>query len=64
MIMAWICFITLKRILANESTCFKRFFKSMEDVAEMKLMRSVLMYLIGNPYQAPDDEIMTFFSGL
>lgn len=64
MIMAWICFITLKRILANESTCFKRLFKSMECVAEMRLMRSVLMYLIDNPYRAADNEIMTFFSGL
>ncbi len=36
----------------------------MECVAEMRLMRSVLMYLIDNPYRAADNEIMTFFSGL
>lgn len=53
-----------KNVMSNKDIRFKRLFKSMEGVAEMKLMRSVLMYLIDNPYRAADNEIMTFFSGL
>lgn len=53
-----------KNVMSNKDVRFKRLFKSMKDTGEMKLIRSVLTYIISNPYQVSDKDILNIFSGL
>lgn len=50
-----------KNVMSNKDVRFKRLFKSMKDVGEMKLLESVLSYLVSTTYNADDDTIMSFF---
>lgn len=50
-----------KNVMSNKDIRFKRLFKSMKDVGEMKLLESVLTYLVSTTYNANDDEIISFF---
>jgi hypothetical protein len=53
-----------KNVMSNKDIRFKRLFKSLEDVGEMKLMKSLLSYLANNTYQSSDSEIATIFERL
>lgn len=50
--------------MSNKDARFKRLFKSMRDVGEMKLFGSVLNYLIEASYGVDDGEIISLFSAL
>ena len=50
-----------KNVMSNKDVRFKRLFKSMKNVGEMKLLKSVLTYLVSTTYNANDDEIASFF---
>lgn len=50
-----------KNVMSNKDIRFKRLFKSMKEVSEMKLLESVLTYLVSKTYEAVDDELLSFF---
>lgn len=50
-----------KNVMSNKDVRFKRLFKSMKDVGEMKLLESLLVYLINNTYNASNDELQRFY---
>ena len=53
-----------KNVMSNKDIRFKRLFKSLEDVGEMKLFKSLISYLANNTYKASDSEITTMFERL
>jgi hypothetical protein len=53
-----------KNVMLNKDPRFKRLFMSMKDVGEMKLLESVLSYLISNPYLVSDDVVLNLFDRL
>lgn len=55
--------VQTKNVMSNKDARFKRLFKSMKDIGEMKLLESVLNYLVSTTYNADDDEIVSFFPG-
>lgn len=55
--------VQTKNVMSNKDARFKRLFKSMKDIGEMKLLESVLNYLVSTTYNADDDEIVPFFPG-
>lgn len=55
--------VQTKNVMSNKDARFKRLFKSMKDIGEMKLLESVLNYLASTTYNADDDEIVSFFPG-
>ncbi len=50
-----------KNVMSNKDVRFKRLFKSMKDVGEMKLFGTLLAYLVNNTYNTSDNEILSFF---
>lgn len=50
-----------KNVMSNKDARFKRLFKSMKEVREMKLLESLLTYLINNTYSASDEKIISIF---
>lgn len=50
-----------KNVLSNKDARFKRLFKSMKDVGEMKLFAAVLGYLANAAYNATDNELQALF---
>lgn len=50
-----------KNVMSNKDVRFKLLFKSMKDVGEMKLLKTVLTYLVSTTYNADEDKIATFF---
>lgn len=47
--------------MSNKDVRFKRLFKSMKNVGEMKLLESVLTYLVSNTYHAKDQDMESLF---
>ena len=56
--------VQTKNVMSNKDPRFKRLFMSMKDVGEMKLLESVLSYLISNPYLVSDDVVLNLFDRL
>lgn len=50
-----------KNVLSNKDIRFKRLFKSMKGFGEMKLLESVLSYLVSKTYSVVEEELITFF---
>ena len=50
-----------KDVLSNKDARFKSLFKSMNNVGEMKLLRSVLTYFVSTTYNARNDELLALF---
>lgn len=50
-----------KNVMSNKDVRFKRLFRSMKEVGEMKLLESLLTYLVGKTYNASDDELLSIF---
>lgn len=50
-----------KNVMSNKDARFKRLFKSMKDVGEMKLLDSLLVYLVRNTYKSSDEDIVSCF---
>lgn len=53
-----------KNVMSNKDYRFKRLFKAMEDVGEMKLLKTLIDYLVNNTYQASDGAIIAIFQEL
>lgn len=53
--------VQTKNVMSNKDVRFKRLFKSMKDVREMKLLESLLTYLVSKTYRASDDELLSIF---
>lgn len=51
-----------KNVMSNKDTRFKRLFKSMENVGEIKLMKSIIAYLVETTYKASDTELLEIFA--
>ncbi|MDE6522511.1 MAG: hypothetical protein K2L17_06820 [Muribaculaceae bacterium] len=50
-----------KNVMSNKDFRFKRLFKSMEDMGEMKLMQELLIYLVNNPYRVSNVHLISIF---
>lgn len=50
-----------KNVMSNKDIRFKRLFKAMEDVGEMKMMKALISYLVNTTYNASDHEILAIF---
>ncbi|MBQ9074118.1 MAG: hypothetical protein IJY30_06680 [Muribaculaceae bacterium] len=50
-----------KNVMSNKDSRFKRLFKSLKDTTEMKLIESLLIYLVCNTYNASEAEIISIF---
>lgn len=50
-----------KNVMSNKDVRFKRLFRSMKDVGEMKLLETVLTYLVSTTYNADNDKLISFF---
>ncbi len=47
--------------MSNKDIRFKKLFKSIKDVGEMKLLEAILTYLISATYNADDNKICSLF---
>ncbi|MDD6668149.1 MAG: hypothetical protein PUE54_00630, partial [Bacteroidales bacterium] len=50
-----------KNVMSNKDIRFKKLFKSIKDVGEMKLLEAILTYLISATYNADDNKICSLF---
>lgn len=50
-----------KNVMSNKDARFKRLFKSIENVPEIRLLKAVITYLAANKYQVSDVELTTLF---
>lgn len=53
--------VQTKNVMSNKDIRFKRLFKSMKDVGEMKLLESILTYLVTNTYSTSDKDLIALF---
>lgn len=51
-----------KNVMSNKDPRFKRLFKSMENVGEIRLMKSVIAYLVDKTYEASNDDLKQYFN--
>lgn len=51
-----------KNVMSNKDLRFKRLFKSMENVGEIRLMKSVIAYLVDKTYEASNDDLKLYFN--
>ena len=51
-----------KNVMSNKDPRFKKLFKSMENVGEIRLLKSVIAYLVETTYKASDTELIKFFT--
>lgn len=51
-----------KNVMSNKDSRFKRLFKSMENVGEIRLMKSVIAYLVDKTYEASNDDLKQYFN--
>lgn len=47
--------------MSNKDPRFKRLFRSMKGIGEIKLMESLIAYLANNTYQASNEKISEIF---
>lgn len=50
-----------KNVMSNKDIRFKRLFKSLKDIKEMKLFESVLTYFANTTYNSREEEVISFF---
>ena len=50
-----------KNVMSNKDYRFKRLFKSMEDVVEMKLLQELLNYLVNSTYRVSNVHLISIF---
>lgn len=50
-----------KNVMSNKDARFKRLFKAMKDVEEVRLLGTVLTYLVNKTYAVDTDEIISLF---
>ncbi len=50
-----------KNVMSNKDIRFKQLFKAMKEEGELKLLESVLSYLVSTTYKANDEELASFF---
>ena len=48
--------------MSNKDSRFKRLFKSMENVGEIKLMKDIISYLVRTTYTASNDDLSAIFN--
>ena len=53
--------IQTKNVLSNKDIRFKRLFKAMEHVAEIRIMKSIISYLVSATYNASNTELIKIF---
>ncbi len=53
-----------KNVMSNKDPRFKRLFKAMEQAGEIRLLKSLLSYLVSTNYQSSENEILTIFKNL
>ena len=53
--------VQTKNVMSNKDARFKRLFKSIKGAGEMKLLESLLTYLVNNTYNVSEDEIFSLF---
>lgn len=51
-----------KDVMSSKDSRFKKLFRDMEDTGEIKLMKSLVSYLVNTTYKASTDGINTIFS--
>lgn len=51
-----------KNVMSNKDIRFKRLFNSMRGTGEMKLMESLVSYLVANTYHSSDNDISAIFN--
>ncbi len=51
-----------KDVMSNKDSRFKRLFRSMENVGEIKLMKSLISYMVRATYKVSDNEIAEIFA--
>lgn len=51
-----------KNVMSNKDPRFKRLFRAMGDIGEIKLLKSLISYLVTNTYKATDDKISLIFN--
>lgn len=51
-----------KNVMSNKDSRFKRLFKSMENVGEIRLIKSVIAYLVETTYEASNTELIKIFT--
>ncbi|HJE39848.1 MAG: hypothetical protein C7K11_03180 [Candidatus Amulumruptor caecigallinarius] len=51
-----------KRVMSNKDTRFKNLFRAMQHVREIKLMKSLISYLISRTYKASNSELVGIFA--
>lgn len=50
-----------KNVMSNKDFRFKRLFKAMEDVGEMKLLQKLISYLVNNKYMTSNTDLISIF---
>lgn len=53
--------VQTKNVMSNRDLRFKKLFRNIEDVTEIKLLRSLLSYLVCATYSASDKDLSAFF---
>lgn len=51
-----------RNVMSNKDLRFNRLFKSMENVGEIRLMKSVIVYLVDKTYEASNDDLKQYFN--
>lgn len=51
-----------KNVMSNKDPRFKRLFKSIENVGEIRLIKSVIAYLVYTTYKASNDVLKQYFN--
>lgn len=51
-----------KNVMSNKDTRFKRLFKSMENVGEIRLVKNIISYLAQTTYEATNDDLIRYFN--
>jgi len=52
-----------KDVMSNKDARFKSLFRAMEESDELKLMKSIIQYFIGNTYQTKEEDIQQLLQG-
>ncbi|MCM1337986.1 MAG: hypothetical protein NC187_09910 [Candidatus Amulumruptor caecigallinarius] len=50
-----------KNVMSNRDSRFKRLFKAMENVSEIRLMKNIITYLVDTTYTASNDALTAIF---
>lgn len=56
--------VQTKNIMSNKDIRFKHLFKDMENIGEIKLIKSIVSYLVSEKYNADNDHLISLFNTL